>query len=189
MKQRCHNPSNDRYADYGGRGIYVYGAWRGDYDVFADYVLRVLGNRPPNTSIDRIDNSKGYQPGNIRWATQAVQMRNTRANVEVKWGGTWWNAAALSELFNVRYSLFKSRIDKGWTVADALKCPDHGDRPEILMDRRYAPSYTPQHRVSRDGFETVGPLGLHGYSEEPSERWLEQTRRLMAEDRKLPSKT
>ena len=38
-----------------------------------------MGERPsPAHSIDRKDNSKGYEPGNCRWATASDQTRNSR---------------------------------------------------------------------------------------------------------------
>lgn len=37
-----------------------------------------VGKRPPGTTLDRIDNNKGYEPGNVRWTTRLVQSRNRR---------------------------------------------------------------------------------------------------------------
>jgi hypothetical protein len=45
---------------------------------FADFFAYV-GPAPSGTTLDRIDNNKGYEPGNVRWATKTVQARNTRA--------------------------------------------------------------------------------------------------------------
>lgn len=64
-------------------------AWH-DYDTFA----RDVGERPsPRHSLDRIDNQKGYEPSNVRWATQNVQCRNTRNHCTNKTGvrGVSWS--------------------------------------------------------------------------------------------------
>lgn len=75
-KQRCRDPRTNRYEYYGGRGITFSTKW----DDFADF-LADMGPRPPGTSIDRIDNDKGYEPGNCRWATHAEQCANKRTKV------------------------------------------------------------------------------------------------------------
>jgi len=74
---RCHNPNHNRYNDYGGRGIFVHDEWRteGGFQKFMEYV----GPKPsPELTLDRIDNDKGYEPGNLRWATRSEQQRNRR---------------------------------------------------------------------------------------------------------------
>jgi hypothetical protein len=79
MVRRCTNPRDHRFPYYGGRGIGVSARWRHDFMAFfAD-----LGPRPsPGHSIDRLDNTRGYEPGNCRWATRSQQQRNKprRAN-------------------------------------------------------------------------------------------------------------
>lgn len=75
MLARCGNPKHRVFHHYGGRGIRVCEAWRASFEQF----LRDVGLRPsPKHSIDRINNDGHYEPGNIRWATQSEQMRNTR---------------------------------------------------------------------------------------------------------------
>lgn len=74
MIQRCLNPNNPVYKDYGGRGIQVCDRWRQFENFYAD-----MGPRPsPAHSIDRIDNDGGYAPGNCRWAEPHVQQANKR---------------------------------------------------------------------------------------------------------------
>ena len=80
MVQRCTNPNEEAWADYGGRGITVYAGWINDPGAFMDYV----GPRPTRRhSIDRIDNSRGYEPGNVRWASRREQNTNRRNTIFV----------------------------------------------------------------------------------------------------------
>lgn len=75
MIDRCHRELNHAYARYGGRGIFVCDEWRNSFESFISHV----GMRPSkNHSIDRIDNDKGYFPGNCRWATVEQQSTNKR---------------------------------------------------------------------------------------------------------------
>lgn len=76
-KQRCTNPHDRAWSNYGGRGITfgfpsVLEAGR--------YVQSELGWPPPpgRSELDRIDNSRGYEPGNLRWASRAEQVANRR---------------------------------------------------------------------------------------------------------------
>ncbi len=74
MRKRCMNPKDKYYADYGGRGITVCARWLSFENFLAD-----MGERPAGRSIDRIDNARGYEPGNCRWATAREQRANQRA--------------------------------------------------------------------------------------------------------------
>ncbi len=74
MIQRCNNKKSRAYPDYGGRGINVCIRWR-HFPNFAED----MGAKPgPEFSLGRIDNNKGYEPGNVRWETMAQQAINKR---------------------------------------------------------------------------------------------------------------
>jgi len=79
LKQRCYNPNNPSYKNYGARGITICDEWLNDSNAFFDWALE-KGYRKELT-IDRIDNYKGYSPENCRWTTYAVNSRNRRDNV------------------------------------------------------------------------------------------------------------
>jgi len=74
MKDRCLNPANPRYADYGGRGITVAPEWM-DFAKFRDD----MGLPQLDLSLDRRDNDGPYCKDNCRWATRSQQQRNKRA--------------------------------------------------------------------------------------------------------------
>ena len=73
MKQRCLNPKNPAFKNYGGRGITVCERWL-DFSSF----LADMGEAPEGLTLDRISNDGGYEPGNCRWATRSEQGRNQR---------------------------------------------------------------------------------------------------------------
>jgi hypothetical protein len=74
MKQRCNNPKNISYKDYGGRGIKVCDRWLNSFNFF----LEDMGKKPDGYSLDRINNDDGYKPTNCRWATMKEQSNNRR---------------------------------------------------------------------------------------------------------------
>jgi hypothetical protein len=74
MMRRCHDESNKRFKDYGGRGIFVDAKWHNFETFYAD-----VGDVPFNgAQIDRVNNNDGYKPGNIRWVTNMENNANTR---------------------------------------------------------------------------------------------------------------
>jgi len=77
MKQRCSLLTNVQYKDYGGRGIKVCERWLTFENFYKD-----VGDTPfDRATLERLDNDKDYEPGNIKWATYAEQVLNTRKTV------------------------------------------------------------------------------------------------------------
>lgn len=76
MIQRCYNKKIPNYYNYGGRGITVCDRWLNSFENFyAD-----VGAKPPNTSIDRINNDGNYEPTNCKWSTKKEQANNRRCH-------------------------------------------------------------------------------------------------------------
>ena len=83
MKARCHRKSHKAWDNYGGRGISVCEEWRQSFTSF----IKCVGPRPsPEYSLDRIDNDRNYEPGNVRWATRSEQAKNRRQKPRMKDG-------------------------------------------------------------------------------------------------------
>lgn len=74
--QRCTNPNNKRYKDYGSRNIEICNEWKNDFLSFYNWALN--NGYENDLTIDRIDNDSGYSPTNCRWTSNTIQMRNTR---------------------------------------------------------------------------------------------------------------
>ena len=74
-RQRCTNPKNKDYANYGALGIQVL--------LTVDELIAAIGLPSPKASLDRIDPHGHYEVGNVRWATKAVQAANKKASLVV----------------------------------------------------------------------------------------------------------
>lgn len=129
IKQRCTNPNNKDYENYGGRGIKMHPPWEKSFKLFLDYV----GPKPSaRHSIDRINNDGNYEPGNVRWASpdeQAVNKRpyKTKAGypgVSVAKNGTTYEAHIYNELGRqIHLGTFSRAVDaaKKHNEAKSLK--------------------------------------------------------------------
>ena len=117
MKQRCENPNNGSYSNYGGRGIKICEEWND----FANFQKWSLDNGySDDLSIDRIDYNGNYEPNNCRWATKIEQANNTRANRFVDIGGVSHTVADWSRISGVKAATILARLEYGWKPEDAV---------------------------------------------------------------------
>jgi hypothetical protein len=124
IKGRCLNRRNKQYYDYGGRGISICEEWKADFMAFLQYV----GYRPnPSLSLDRIDNEKGYEPGNVRWTTSLTQSNNSRRNTILVVNGVKMTLAEAARKSGIPPNRLSHRLRYGWPLSKALS-PDRCNR-------------------------------------------------------------
>lgn len=119
IKNRCYNPKDEYYHNYGGRGIGVCDRWRNSFPNF----LKDMGDCPEGYSIDRRDNDKDYSPENCRWVDTRTQGRNKSDTVWLKYRGEKVKRIELAERHGVEPNIFRQRLDKGWDIELALTPP------------------------------------------------------------------
>lgn len=120
MRLRCTSPKHAAWPSYGGRGITVCDRWLESVQAF----VADMGPKPtPQHELDRIDNSKGYEPGNCRWATRKANDRNRRSNRMVTFRGERLALAEWCERLGLPRDTTKKRLDAGWPVEKALTTP------------------------------------------------------------------
>lgn len=107
----------DHDSRYRKRGIKVARIWRRSFVAFREHV----GSRPSAShSLDRINNDGNYEPGNVRWATNSEQQRNTRANVFLSLQGATRSIAEWSSILGIPYATIRGRHLRGYVDEKAL---------------------------------------------------------------------
>jgi hypothetical protein len=115
MVQRCTNPLSTHWKSYGGRGITVCDEWL----TFENF-HRDVGDRPENMTLERVENNKGYEPGNVIWASRLTQANNRRTNVLVTLGDETHSIAEWGRITGLGKSVVAGRLEAGWSVVKAL---------------------------------------------------------------------
>lgn len=120
IQWRCHCRTARDYHKYGKIGIRVCRRWRRSFKAF----LKDVGLAPSRLhSLDRIKVTKGYEPGNVRWATIKEQNLNRRNTIRVVWEGEEIALMYLCEKLGFNYSLAARRLARGWSIEKALTTP------------------------------------------------------------------
>lgn len=128
MVQRCHNPSNKWFVNYGARGILVCDAWRASFLKFADDI----GPRPEGYVLDRIDNSRGYSKDNCRWVDSHVSNSNRRSVTIVTVGDESMTLKEACRRAGLSYRATLKRLERGWSMEDAMTAPH---RSRLILTR------------------------------------------------------
>lgn len=122
MLRRCRNKNDQRYKDYGGRGIAVCTHWEKFENFFED-----MGRRPgPEYSIERKNNSLGYFKENCRWATRQEQGANKRNNRRITFQGESLSCREWAKRTGLPKYLIRQRLIRDqWTPEKTLTTPTH----------------------------------------------------------------
>lgn len=119
MIQRCTNPNDKHYKDYGARGIRVCPQWATSFTTF----LQDMGDRPGQEySLDRIDSNADYSPSNCRWADRKTQAQNRRTVIWIGHDGQRRCVAEWSRVTGIKRATLLARYHRGWT-ADRILSP------------------------------------------------------------------
>lgn len=126
-KNRCTREKDANFHNYGGRGIAMWEGWINNYQAFIDHI----GKKPtPKHSLDRINNERGYEPGNVRWATMKEQSNNVRRNLKYTYNGETKTLTEWCELFGRNFNTVRHRIiDFKWPFEKALLTPSRKKLP------------------------------------------------------------
>lgn len=121
MKKRCNNPNNSDYAYYGGRGIKVCERWAASYEAF----LEDMGECPgSDMTIDRIEGSRDYEPGNCRWATRLTQAENRCSTKIVEFEGERMSVSAFAKKIGKRQqTVWRNIVKQGMTPEEVARRP------------------------------------------------------------------
>jgi hypothetical protein len=129
IRQRCNNPKNRGYHNYGGRGITICEEWDKSFETFYKwsyangYSTENQKDEKLKLTIDRIDNNGNYEPSNCRWVDRKTQASNTRIakfftiNGETKCFSEW------CRIFGIHRATFDRRIKNGWSIEKAITTP------------------------------------------------------------------
>lgn len=121
MLKRCNYENATNYTNYGGKGIRVCDEWY-DFERFRDWAI--VHGYLDSLTIDRIDNSSGYNPENCRWVDMKVQERNTSRNRVLTFAGETHCMMEWAEKLGINYRTLQNRLNLyGWSIERALTTP------------------------------------------------------------------
>lgn len=164
MKQRCLNPKCPAYKDYGGRGIQISPRWINSFESF----LADMGVAPKGTTIDRINNNKGYEPGNCRWASRKIQAINKRNTRKVVVGGKEYIAQDLAQQVGLKTDTVIERAKLGLPLSEVVARKRRVYRPGLALGgkasgaRQRAKTHCPHGHAYDDANTYVTPQGARG---------------------------
>lgn len=118
--------------DWVNKNITVCEEWL-DYQNFKNWTLSqnidfslIGGKGKDRLSLDRIDNTQGYNPTNCRWVVPSIQNRNKSNNVWVTIDGCTLCLTDMCKKYNINRKTVISRLKYGWDIVSAITTPTKG---------------------------------------------------------------
>lgn len=130
MIERCRNPRDQSFKDYGGRGIKVCARWM-VYAAFRDD----MGPRPAGGTLERMDVNGDYEHSNCRWASQLEQANNRRNNRRLTFNGETYTVAEWARRTAQAKSRLIHRLKAGWPLSRALTQGDSRGRRRTVLQK------------------------------------------------------
>lgn len=119
MKNRCNNPNNSKYKNYGGRGIKVCEEWVHEFAKFRAWALE--NDYSDVLTLDRINVNGNYEPSNCRWATIKEQAWNKQNTIYITYNNEKRTLIDWSERLNINYNTIRRRYKKGWSDKEIIE--------------------------------------------------------------------
>lgn len=119
MKQRCTNPNDTGYKNYGGRGISICNEWLHNPEIFIKWALN--NGYKKGLVIDREKNNGNYTPNNCRFITNKLSQRNTRRNKICTYRNLKKPLCEWMEILDLDYNLICQRLRRGWDFKEAVE--------------------------------------------------------------------
>lgn len=113
MKDRCLNPKCNQYDGYGARGITVHPEWVDSFAAFLSHIGPIPQDGKRYT-LDRIDGTKNYEPGNVRWADGLTQANNKSNNITLTAFGRTMTMMQWSRETGIGYGVLRNRLLAKW---------------------------------------------------------------------------
>lgn len=123
MHDRCSNPDNKSYQNYGGRGISVADRWTLGEDGLTGFECFVadMGERPLGATIERVDNDGPYSSDNCVWASRDAQAKNKRNVAKLTIDGQTRTIPEWCSITGVKYFTAKMRMRRGMPPEKAIQ--------------------------------------------------------------------
>ena len=131
MRQRCLNPNDRAYKNYGGRGIKICARW----SEFENFITD-MGGKPEGFELERNDVNGNYEPDNCRWASTLEQARNKRNNHFITFCGETLCFTEWCQRIGVSKGCLQKRFALGWDLEKALTTPARPMRVNSLVAKK-----------------------------------------------------